>query len=147
MLCTICGEVERPTSSKGGRLLRRVSLRSRVGPIAEIDIFATKGCSGIDVQVPSTANPELLVWTNACTDEVQNCRQIAATNTVIPKENPKNVTSESTGQPAARDVTLKARETLCKNLSHFRKELRILFHAHEIFQIMSNQFFPKRQLG
>ena len=34
-------------------------------------VFDTEGCSGIDVKVPSAKNPEMLVWVNACTDEVK----------------------------------------------------------------------------
>ena len=70
MLCTPCGEVDRPTSATGGRYSEESV------PEAE----------GIDVKVPSTDNAEMLVWVNACTEEVQNCRQIAASNTVILKE-------------------------------------------------------------
>ena len=51
---------------------------------------------------------QLFICVNACTNEVQKCQQIAATNTVILQENPDNETSASSGQPAARDVTLKA---------------------------------------
>ena len=45
----------------------------------------------------------MLVWVNACADEVQNFRQIVATNTVLLKENPNNEMSESAGQPLHRD--------------------------------------------
>ena len=62
-----------------------------------------EGCSGIDVKVPSTENPEMLVWVHACADEVQNFRQTVATNTVLLKENPNNETSERSGQPLHRD--------------------------------------------
>ena len=43
-----------------------------------------------EMKVPSTSNPEILITVNACTDEVRNCRQIAATNTVIRMENQIN---------------------------------------------------------
>ena len=41
----------------------------------EVSFFDTEGCSGIDVKVPGTENPVMLVWVNAWKDEVQNCRQ------------------------------------------------------------------------
>ena len=40
----------------------------------------------IDVKVPSTENHANSACVNACTDEVQNCRQFAATHTVILQE-------------------------------------------------------------
>ena len=39
MLSIPCGEVDRPTSVEGGQLLRRISPRSRIGPIKERNIF------------------------------------------------------------------------------------------------------------
>ena len=68
-------------------------------------IFNMEGCSGIDVKLPSTSDPEMLVWVNACTDEDQNCGQIAAINAVIQKENQITGTAESTEKPAAEGVT------------------------------------------
>ena len=41
--------------------------------------------SGVDVQVPSKADPCQYVWTNACTNETQNLRHISAAHTVIVK--------------------------------------------------------------
>ena len=68
--------------------------------------FST-GIAGTDVIVPSASIPE--IWVNACTGEVQICRQIAATDTFILTENQSNETSESSGQPAAQDATLIAK--------------------------------------
>ena len=73
------------------------------------------------VPVPSTENPEKLVWENACTNEVQNCRQVAATNTVILEENPNCETSETSGHPAARYVTLRAKGHLEQEPQPFQK--------------------------
>ena len=64
------------------------------------------------MKVPSTNNSELSVWVHSCTDEVQNCRQIAATNTVILKEYQNDETSESSGKRAAKGVTFKAKGDL-----------------------------------
>ena len=77
------GEAARPTSVEGGQVLRRIGLGSRIGPIEDISIFHKEGTLSIDVKVPSTSDREIPVWVNACTDEIQNCRQIAATDTVI----------------------------------------------------------------
>ena len=67
---------------------------------------------------------------NACTDEVENCRQIVATNTVILKENQISGTSESSTLRAKGDL---GQETqFCFGL---------LFHAHEIFQVKRSQVF------
>ena len=106
--CTPCGEVDRPTNSKDGRLLQRISPWGRTRPIWNKNILDTEGCSGIDANVPSTENPNMLLWVNACTDEVRNCRQMAVTNTIILNENPGKETSESSGQASAKGVTLKA---------------------------------------
>ena len=64
------------------------------------------------MKVPSTNDPEMLVWVSAFTDEVQNGRQIAAINTVILKGNQSNETPDSTGEPAAKGVTLNAKGDL-----------------------------------
>ena len=74
--------------------------------------FSKDGSSGIDVNVQSTSKPEMLVRVNACTDEVQNCRQVAETNTVILIESQNNETSESSGEHEAKSVTLTAKEDL-----------------------------------
>ena len=47
-----------------------------------------------------------LMWVSACTEEVQNCRQIAAINTVIVTENQNFETSEG------------SRETVTQKGSH-----------------------------
>ena len=88
-----------------------------------MSIFDTEGCSGIGVKVPSTENPEMLVLVNACTDEVSNCRQIAATNTVILKENQNNETSESSGKLAAKGVTIKFLEDVEQEPRPFQKRI------------------------
>ena len=75
MFSSPCGEADRPTSVVGGKLRRRISHRSRIGPIKEINIFNKAGSSGIDVKLPSAKDPEVLVWVSTLTDEVQNCRQ------------------------------------------------------------------------
>ena len=72
-------------------------------------MFNKEGSAGLDVKVPSTSQPVILVWVNARTEEVQNCRQIAATNTVILRENQSNETSEGSGEPVAQNVTLTAK--------------------------------------
>ena len=77
-------------------------------PMEEISMFDIEGSSGIDVKVPCTENPAMLVWENGCADEVQNCRQIAATDTVTRKENQNNETSESSGQPPTEGGALRA---------------------------------------
>ena len=100
-----CG---RPTSVNGGRVLRRIGPGCRIGQSKKL-FFDMERCLGMDVKVPSTGNPETLVWVNACTDEVQNCRQIAAINTVIPTENKNGETSEDSREPVAQIVTLIAK--------------------------------------
>ena len=108
-------------------------------------MFNKEGSSGIDVKVPSTSDPEMLVWVNACTDQVQNCHQIAASNSVILRENQSNETSESSREPVAKDVTLIAKGDL--EQEHLPSEQRScpLFHAHEVFQVMRIQVFPNKQ--
>ena len=97
LLSISCGEADRPTCVGGGQVLRRIILGSRLGPVKERNIFKQEGSSGIDVKVPSTNDPEISIWVHACTDEVQNCRQIAAIKTIILTENPSNETSEASG--------------------------------------------------
>ena len=58
------------------------------------NVFNKEGSSSIDVEVPSTNDPEMLVWVSSFTDEVQNGRQIAAINTVILKGNQSNETPD-----------------------------------------------------
>ena len=64
-LCQACGEVDKPTSSIAGRELRRISAGNSIGQIKEINMIDKEGCSGIDVRVPSTNNPEMLVGVDA----------------------------------------------------------------------------------
>ena len=61
------------------------------------------------MKVPNTSNHEILMWVNAGTEELQNCRQIAAVNTVILTENRNNETSEGSGEHEAQGVTLIAK--------------------------------------
>ena len=101
---TPCGEADRPTSVEGGRILQRTSPRSRIGPIKEIHVFNKEGSSGTDVKVPSISNPEILIWVNVCTEEVHNCRQIAAIKTLILTENQSTETSGGSGKLVAQNV-------------------------------------------
>ena len=71
-----------------------------------------EGSAGIDVKVPSTSNLEILTWVNACTEEVQHCRQIAAIKTVILTENQSHETLEGSGKLVAHNVKLKAKGIL-----------------------------------
>ena len=112
LLSIPCGEADSPTSVEGGRILQRTNPRSRIGPIKEIHVFNKEGSSGTDVKVPSTSNPELLIWVNVCTEEVHNCRQIAAIKTVILTENQSNETSEGSGKLVAQNVKLIAKGNL-----------------------------------
>ena len=64
------------------------------------------------MKVPSTENPVKLVWVNACTNEVQSCRQLAAINIVVLKENPDTEASARPGQLVAGNVTLEAKGDL-----------------------------------
>ena len=54
-------------------------------------------------QAPATLRYQF--GANACTDEIQNYRQIAATDTVILIDDQINETSASSKKPAARDVS------------------------------------------
>ena len=86
------------------------------------DIFT--GCSGIDVKVPSTENAANLVWVTARADQVQNCRQIAATDSVTLKEDEIHKTSESSVQPAAQGFTFEAKGDLEQEPQpHYKKNL------------------------
>ena len=64
------------------------------------------------MKVPSTSTPEILICVNACTEEVQKCRQIAAINTVILTDSQNDETSEGSGEPVSQGVTLIAKEDL-----------------------------------
>ena len=58
-------------------------LEARLGTTKDINIFNKEGSPGIHVKVPSTDNPEKVIWVIACTEEVQCCGQIAAINAVV----------------------------------------------------------------
>ena len=45
--------------------------------------FYRRTCVSIDVKVPCTRAPDEFAWVHARTKKVQNCRQVAAVNTVI----------------------------------------------------------------
>ena len=63
----------------------------------------------MDVKVPRTSNPEILIWENAGgTDEVQICRQIVAINSIL-MENQNSETSEVSVEPVAQGDTLIAK--------------------------------------
>ena len=62
-----------------------------------------------DFEVPSTSNFEISVSVNACTDAMQNCRLIAANNTVILIDDQVNEASVCSGKHAAIYVTLIAK--------------------------------------
>ena len=109
----LCGEVDRRTNSGGRCILRRIRRWKQNWASQRNMFFDTERCSGFDVIVPSTENPpEKFVWVSACTNEVQNCRQIAAINTIILRENPDNEAPASSGQLAARNATVKAKKDL-----------------------------------
>ena len=112
LLVIPCGEADRPTSVEGGRILQRTNPGSRIGPIKETRVFNKEGSAGIDVKVESISNPEILIWVNACTEEVQNCREIAAIKTLILTENRSNETSEGSGKLVAQNVKLQAKGNL-----------------------------------
>ena len=107
-----CGEADRPTSVEGGGILQGIFSGSRMRPIKEIHIFNKEGSECIDLKVPSTSDPEILIWVDARTEEVQNCRQIAAIKTVILTEHQSNQTSEGSGKLVAQSVKLKAKGNL-----------------------------------
>ena len=62
-----------------------------------------------DVTVQSTSNLEMVVGVKACTDEVQNCRQIAAINSVMLIENQKQWDIRELREPCSKGVTLTAK--------------------------------------
>ena len=120
-LCTRCEEFDKPTSSISGRVLRRTNPASRIGQIKDRTIFDKEGCSGIDVKVPSTNNSETLVWVNACTAEVRNCRPIAATNCIILKKIKTMRHERAQGNLRQKASHCEQRETWSKNIWQFTK--------------------------
>ena len=147
MLSIPCGEADKPTCVEGGQLLRRIIHGTRIGPIKELNIFNKKRNVGIDLKVPSTSDPELLIWVNSCTDDVQNCRRIAAVNTVILRENQNNEISEGSGEVVTQGVTLIAKGGPEHEHLPIQGGVGLSFHAQEIFQVRRSQVYPKRQLG
>ena len=90
----------------------------------------------------------MLVWVSACTDEVQNSRQIAATNTVILRENPDNETPESSGQLAAKGVTLKAEGVFEQEPQPFHKRTwSVVSCSRDLPENVVWGFFTERQPG
>ena len=65
-----------------------------------------------DREILSNKAPAMLFWVNTCKDEVQNCRQIAAINTVILRDDQINEAPEISWEPAAKGVTLTAKRNL-----------------------------------
>ena len=65
----------------------------------------------------------MLVWVNACTEKVQNCRQNVAINTVVLTKNQNSQTPGSTRKLVAKGVTLKAEGDLEEE--HLRTHGRI----------------------
>ena len=61
---------------------------------------------------PNQETTKAVVERSKRREEVQTCRQIAANNTVILKENQNNQTSEGSEEPAAQGVTLIAKGDL-----------------------------------
>ena len=148
MLSTPCGDFDRPTSVEGGQLLRRICPRSRSGPINEIIVFNKEGSEGINVKVQSTSNPEILIWFNACTEEVQNCRQIAAISWVVLTENQSNETSKGSGKPCSTECHIDSQgKPWAWATADSRNKIGLLFHAQVIFQKRHGQVYPKRQPG
>ena len=78
----------------------------KIGSIKVISVFDKEGSSETGVKVSRSSHPEMLVWINACTDEVSNCRQIATINTVILIDDQNNEISESSGELVAKYFTL-----------------------------------------
>ena len=58
--------------------LHRILLGATNGLVKEMKTFDIEGHVGIDVQKPSTVNPQSFVWVTACTKKVQNCSLAAA---------------------------------------------------------------------
>ena len=84
-------------------------------------------------------------WARA-PSKFKSCRQIASLNTVIVKENPANETSASSGQPAAREVTLKAKKDLQKKPQPLKKRIcSTVPCSREVPHIMWTHVFPRRQ--
>ena len=68
------------------------SLKSNTGSLG--------GDTGIDIKVLSFNNPNMMVWVNACANEVQNCRMSADSNAVIGKDIPDNTSPDGQGRLA-----------------------------------------------
>ena len=64
-------EFEEPTSEKVGFLVRRIIPSAKAGPAEDVKVFDIERHVGIDVKVPSTANPG---------DETHISRHVAAEN-------------------------------------------------------------------
>ena len=62
--------VEKLTDQQNPKVVtysKRYDPETELGPAKDMYIFDREGCTGIDVKVPSTKNPEKLVWVSACT--------------------------------------------------------------------------------
>ena len=128
--CTLCGDVDRPTNSNCGCILRRIQHASKNGPIQELSIFDRGGCFGIDVKVLGTENFEILVWVTACTNEVlkENARQIVAIS---------ELRDSCRREHWAKGDLEQESQSLMKN--HFLPLIR----AHEIFHMLWTGFSKK----
>ena len=85
------------------------------------EYFRPRDVLALDANVPSTENNEMLVWVNVCTNEVQNCRRIAASGAVILIETTDTETSASSGKRAAKDVLMTAKRNVEQERQPFRK--------------------------
>ena len=107
--------------------------------------FHDEGSSDIDFKVPSTSNLEISVWVNVCRDAMQNCRQIAATNTVILIDDQVNEASACSGKHAARDVTLTAKRNLEQGHLPIPEGSWSIVPCSRDFPGHVQSVFPKRQ--
>ena len=99
----------------------------------------------LDFKVPSTCNFEISVWVNACRDAMQNCRQIAATNTVILIDDQVNEASACSGKHAARDVTLTAKGNFEQGHLPIPEGSWSIVPCSRDFPSHVQSVFPKRQ--
>ena len=86
----------------------------------------------------------MLVWVNACTNEVQNCRQIASIRTVILKGIPDSDSSASSGQHVAGNVTVKAKGDLAQELQPLKIRIWSVIPCNEKFyMILTHRYSGK----
>ena len=109
-------------------------------------IFDTEGFSGIYVKVRGTEDLEMLVWVNACT-KFKTVNKLQKSTLWLWKKTQTMGHQRAQGNLQQEMSHWKLGKTLSRNLSHLRQEFGLLFFAHEMFQIMWSQVFPKRQLS